>query len=352
MEEKKEKNDAIDLNIIYRTLLSKKKSFFKVWAIVFVLSCLWILPEPRYYSCEVTLAPETGGDVAGGSLASIASNFGFNLGGNGNDAIYPTLYPDLMESNEFIVGLMNIQVQTEEKDVNTDYYTYLCKHQKKNWLTSPVTDAIKKIKGLFVEKKKGASDSAKDLNPFLLSEFDFTLMEKVKSKISCSVDKKTDVITISVKDQDRIICATMADSVRQHLQDYITEYRTKKARLDAAHYCELAANAKVEYEHALSKYSEYCDANRDVILQAYISERDKLENEMQMTYNAYNAMMTQYMATKTKVQERTPAFSVLTCATVPIKPTGPKRMLFVACMLILSTLITTLYYYKKLGTQL
>lgn len=347
MTEVKKEKDIIDLSAIVKILLAKKKTYFIMWPIVFALSCLWILPQPRYYNCEVSLAPEASGEAMGGGLASLASNFGFDLGSGGSDAIYPMLYPDLMESNEFVVSLMSIKVKTEDGSVNEDYYTYLSKHQKKNWLTQPFKDAMRSIKKMFSEKKPGGKGDAKELNPFMLSEFDFGLVEGVKKNITCAVDKKTDVITIMVKDQDRVICATMADSVRQHLQDFITEYRTKKSRIDAAHYQSLADSAKVEYDLAVAKYSEYCDANQDIILQSNISERDKLEEEMQMKFNAYNAMKTQYEAMRAKVQERTPAFTTLKSATVPIKPSEPKRMLFVIGMLILSTIIMSLYLSRK-----
>lgn len=36
----------------------------------------------------------------------------------------------------------------------------------------------------------------------------------------------------------------MADSVRQHLQNFITSYRTNKARIDVVHYTKLAKEAK------------------------------------------------------------------------------------------------------------
>lgn len=342
-----EKKDIIDLGKIVRTLYAKKKIFFYVWPIVFILSCIWVLPQPRYYNCSVSLAPEAAGEDIAGGLSSIASNFGVNIGGGGSDAIYPMLYPELMESNEFVVGLLGIQVKTEDGTVNTDYYTYLTKHQKKNWLTQPFTKLKKTIINWFSSKTKKGPSGVKEINPFMLSEYDFNIVEGVKSKIRCTVDKKTEVISISVEDQDRLVCATLADSVRQHLQTFITEYRTSKARLDVEHYKDLADSALAEYNTAMKRYSNYCDANQDIILQSSVSERDKLESDMQLKYNTYTAMCTQYEAMKAKLQERTPAFTTLKSATVPIKPAGPKRMLFVVGMEILASICLAFYITRK-----
>lgn len=338
--------DVIDLGKIVKILLAKRKIFFYVWPIVFVLSCIWILPQPRYYTCSVSLAPEAGGENVAGGLSSIASNFGINLGSNGTDALYPLLYPELMESNEFIVSLLDIKVRTEDGSINTDYYTYLTKYKKKNWLTQPFIKLKSSISNLFSSKPKSGPTKDKKLNPFMLSEFDYNLVDDIKKSITCSVDKKTEVISITVKDQDRLVSAILTDSVRQHLQDFIINYRTSKARLDVNHYKQLADSAKIEYEESVAAYSAYCDSNRDIILQSSVSKRDKLESDMQLKYNTYTAICTQLEAMKAKVQEKTPTFTTLQSATVPIKPAGPKRMIFVIGMLIFATFITSLYIAK------
>ena len=138
-----------------------------MWPIVAVLSILWILPQPRYYDCSVSLAPESNGEDLGGGLASMASSFGINLGGNGNDAIYPLLYPDLMGSNKFIVSLFDIRVKTDDNTIDTDYYTYLTKHQKKNWLTAPFNKAKNTNVALISENKKNTSSTGKNINAFM-----------------------------------------------------------------------------------------------------------------------------------------------------------------------------------------
>ena len=68
---------------------------------------------------------------------------------------------------------------------------------------------------------------------------------------------------------------------------------------------------------------------------------------MQLKYNAYSTMMTQYQAAKAKVQERTPAFTIVKGAAVPVKASGPKRMIFVISMLFLAFIATTLYIAKE-----
>lgn len=343
-----EKQQIIDLSKMWRMLWSKKKLFYKVWAITFILSCIWILPQPRYYTSEVKLAPEMSGEDMGGGLSSIAQSFGFNIGGvGGQDAIYPELYPELFESPEFIVGLYGIQIKTKDGDVSTNYFTYMKKHQKPNWLMVPFHQARKWVNNLFEEKDETPRGTGNgDINPFMMNRDDYQLMESIMGNISCSVDTKNSVISIKVKDQDPLVCAIMADSVKAHLQAFIIRYRTSKVGEDVRHYQQMRDSAEQEYDKAMEAYSRYCDAHKGIILQSFQSERDKLEGELALKQSSVGAIEAQLQSTKVKLQEKTPAFTTLKSAIVPVKPAGPKRMLFVLCMLFLATVIAMSYVLR------
>lgn len=343
-----QKKDVIDLTEVWKLLKTKKKVFFIVLPIVFVLSCLYIFPQPRYYRCSVKLAPEATSENMAGGLSSLASQFGVNLGGATQDAIYPLLYPDVVSSNEFVIGLLGINVKSVDGLVNTDYYNYMSKLQKKNPITAPLKKVTRSVTKLFASKDLPSPPSkGTGMSAFRMSKKDSELLDQIKSNISCDVDKKTEVITIKVEDQDPLVCATMADSVRNHLQTFITKYRTNKARVDVEHYEKLAKQSKREYEYCVREYSAYCDANQDVMLQSFISKRDELENEMQLKFNAYSAMRTQLEAMRAKLQEKTPAFTTIESATVPVKPAGPKRIIFIFGMCFLATFVTALWLARK-----
>lgn len=344
---------GVDYHKVFSEIWKRRKLFGKTLPIAFVLACIWILPQPRYYTSEVMLAPEAAGEVTGGSLANLASSFGFNIGEGTGDAIYPMLYPDLFKSPDFIVSLFDVKLTVPLDDgevLHTDYYTYLLKHRKKNWLTYPFQQALRSVKQWVKPQKDSerAAGDASQLNPFQLSYADYSLVEEVKSIITCTVDKKTDVTTIVVTDQNAVVSAVMADSVKSRLQQFIINYRTSKARQDLAYYQKLSDEAKQEYEHSVLEYSRFCDTNRNSVLQSYLSRRDELENDMQLKYQTYTAMNTQMQGARAKVQEKTPAFTTLKTATVPVKPAGPKRMIFVAVILFLTFVGTSIYILRDI----
>ena len=180
----------------------------------------------------------------------------------------------------------------------------------------------------------------------MMNRKDYALMMKIMGHINCSVDKKNFVISINVKDQDPLVCAIMADSVKKHLQDFIIQYRTSKASEDVIHYQHMRDSAEIEYNDAMERYSRFCDAHRNIILQSYQSKQNKLENELSLKQNSLSAMETQLQNSKLKLQEKTPAFTTLKSATVPVKPSEPKRMMFVIGMLFLATIATALWLCK------
>ena len=348
MEQNNSQQPIIDLSKIARTLWDKRRTFVKVWIVTFILSCIWIFPQPRFYTCTVKLAPEMSGEQSIGGFSSIASSFGINVGGaTGQDAIYPELYPDLFENPEFIVGLYDIQVTTKDGDISTDYFTYMKNHQKKNMLTWPYYYVMGRIKALFTkEDKTPRATGAKGIDPFMMNRKDYDLMLSIMGHLSCTTDKKTDVISINVKDQDPLVCAIMADSVKQHLQKFIIQYRTSKAKEDVEHFQQMRDSAEIEYNIAMERNSHFCDSHKDVILQSYQSKQNKLETDLSLKQNSLTAMETQLQSSKLKLQEKTPSFTTLKSATVPVKPAGPKRMVFVIGMLFLSTFATALWLCK------
>ena len=346
--------EIIDLREVVGTLWKRKALFIKVIVLTFVLSCIWIVPFPRTYTTTITLAPEIAGSSVSGALGSVASSFGIDLGnGQSTDAIYPIIYPDVIESTKFDISLFDVRVKDIDGEVDTTYFHYLQKLQKQTiWLVpfSWVTKQLRKLtESASVSQPSGEGQNVDQ--GFFLSKPQMDVIESIRGKISCDVDKKTDVITITVQDQDPLISATIADSVRLLLQDYIIEYRTKKARVDVDFYSDLLKKSKLEYDVALEQYSVYADSHRETSLETVTARLEMLRNEKELKLNAYNLVAGQLQAAQARLQERTPAFTVIQPAVVPLKATGPKRMIFVVSMTMLAFIVTCMWAGKDFITH-
>ena len=334
-----EEESSIDFGKIFQDLLKHKRLYFKVLPAAFVLAAIYALSIPNYYSCTVKLSPEMSRSKSSNSLAALASSFGVNLGtgGAGTEALFPTLYPDLMNSVDFKTSLFPVKVTREEDNKSFTYYDYLMNEQKAPWWSK----ATKAFFGLFKSDEEAGKEAKVD--PFRLTKVQTDIVKAINKNVVCDVDKKTMVITINVTDQDPVICANMADTVKTRLQNFITDYRTSKARVDLEYNKKITAETKARYEKARQRYAEFMDANNDIILQTVRQRQTDLENEMQLQYNAYQQVAAQLLAAEAKVQEETPAFTTLQSATVPVLKAGPKRAQMCLIFLFLAFLGTTAY---------
>lgn len=325
---------TIDLRLIVRRIIKEKILFLITIPLIMVLSILYIWNEPRYYTTDTKLAPEINNSGNTGTIGSLASSLGIDMSQmKSADAITPMLYPDLMEDNKFVVELFNIPITTTKGKQYT-YFDYLANHQKKSWI------------GRLLSKKQKPI-TLDTISPYHLTKAQADVAEIIRKNVSLKVDTKDGVITITTTSQDPLISKTIADSLRTKLKEFITTYRTDKARKDVAYYKKLTQEALDDYEKARKEYADFSDANQDVILQSIQSKTEDLENDMQLKYNTYSAAKNQYDAAKAKLQETIPVFSIIKGAQVPIKPAGPKRVIFVLVVFIITNMILTLIALRK-----
>ena len=356
IDQQQEEESSVDFKAIFAALKKHKRLYYKALPIAFVIAAIYGLSLPNYYNCEVQLSPELSSSRTNSSLLSLASNFGLNLGmgggtaGMGSEALFPTLYPDLINSTDFKVSLFPVHVTIEgnkkkgEEDRTMSYYDYLQDEQKKPWWSEAIGGALEALAEML---SSDTLDVDKEIDPFRLTKKQAAVVKALEKKVVCDVDKKTMVITISVTDQDPVIAATMADSVKERLQDFITDYRTKKAKVDLAFYQKVCREAKARYDKARFLYAEYVDANQDIILETARQRITELENDMQLQYNVYTQVAAQLQQAEMKVQQETPAFTILQSATVPVKKKGPGRAKICLVFMFLTFIGVSVWALKK-----
>lgn len=347
MSEESKKIITINVVDVFRILKADKKKLLIYSIIAGVIGIILAFATPKIYKSTVVLAPEESGAGFSGSISSLASMVGMNMKiGQTGDAIYPEIYPELVSSTNFIVDLFDVKVTKDKTNETYGYAEYLQKHQKVaiyNYPKNFIVELIQKLRNKPTQRGEGEK-----VNPFRLTKDEYDISEAIKANIDCSVDKKTDVITITITDQDPLIAATLADSVKQHLQIAITDYRTKKARVDLEYMETLYEEARSQYDKARQLYASYADANQEVNLQSFKLKEDDLENDMQLKYNIYTTVVEQLQLAKSKVQERTPAFTTLQNATVPVKHSSrPKIVTLVVWMILGFVLRASMLAWKN-----
>lgn len=329
--------EEIDLLELALKVWGERKFILKACGYAVLIGLVIVFSIPREYTAEAMIAPELSDNKGTGGLSSLAAMSGLNLNAtSGADAIYPDLYPDIVSSTPFITGLFNVQVKDLDEEVDTTLYCYLNEHQRMPWwslITSAPFKAVGWAISLFTDEEEDGI-----FDPFHLTKEEADIAKELSERINVSVDKKTGVTTLSVTMQDARISACLTDTVVRRLQDYITEYRTTKARQDFLFQEKLFERKKKEYEKAQENYAKFADANKNIILLSYRAEQERLENEMRLAYQVYTSVAQQLQMAEAKVQEITPVYTIIEPSTIPIKPSKPRKALMLIGIVFLTGL--------------
>ena len=330
MEEYEYEDVSVDWFGIIRKLVKRWKFIFLITFLFSALGVGYSLVMKRTYSVTMILAPELQNRSNSG-LSQLASMLGGGITMNSSpDALNITMFPEISSSTPFLCSLLDVPVtpyvpkNLELEGVKPDTTTVFLHMIKRD---KPVTGRKAK-KREEADAKYLYDDSV--INPANLTPRQYVAVKGLRKAINTNVDNKTGVTTISVVLDDRMIVKQLADTVCQRLQDFVTDYRTKKATADYKYYVELADDAKRKLVRAQAAYSARVDYDRSVILQSVNSERQRLESEVNLANQIYSQMTQQRELAKAKIQEVKPVYAVMQPATVPLKASNSRAKVCIA----------------------
>lgn len=332
IEENKKKEPGIDLRKLIRYLFIERWFILKITGIALVIGLVVAFSIPREYTCKIKMAPEEVKSNISGSVSDIAAMAGINIETGDMDGINLTLYPDIVQSIPFVTELANMNVPHNVSYKENTFYMYIDKQLKKPWWIV-VSESPIKLKNRIVHGKD--TDANKEINPYSLTKRQEEVFETMQKRISLSINKKTGVISADITMQDPVIAAIVGDSLVKKLERYIINYRTNKARRDFEFALKVFADAKQDYYNAQSRYANYLDENKNIVLESVLIEQGRLKNEANMAYNIYSTLAQQVETSRLKVQEQTPCVTVIEPARVPASKSNTSRavILLLFCFL-------------------
>lgn len=323
-----EENEVtIDWMALIRRIFAIRRKLYLAAAVGLVAGVIIAMSIPKQYTVSVTLSPEMGSGKSGGGLSGLAASFlGGSVGSDSPDALNASLSPDIVASTPFLLELFDARVRTADGKVDTTLVAYLDEQSAPWWsyiLRAPGM-AVGGIKALFSPVKEAplADTESPDGGSIELSGEEAGKIGALRQAIQTEVDIKTSITTLTVTLQDPKVTATVADSVVSKLQQYITAYRTRKAKEDCRYLEQLYRERQAEYYEAQQRYAKYVDANSNVVFQSTLAERERLQNDMSLAYQVYSQVAQQLQVARAKVQEEKPVFAVVEPAVVPRSSSG------------------------------
>lgn len=326
----------LSMDFIYKVVKNNLKKTIIISFVATAITAFIVLCIPNTYTANVKLAPEYGSKQSGsmGTLGNAAAMFGINLGNKTHtDALSPVFYPEIIASIDFIIPLMDVEVETKDGSFKGTYSKFITEEKKAPWWNKAIGAAM----SIFKKKAEPSTEAVeKRIDPFMLTRAERRIINAISSSIECKVDDKLNTIEITISAQDPLVAATMANVVKERLQEIITEYRTEKVKQDYEYAVKFCETAHEDYIAAQQVYAEYVDKHQGVSRQSFKIEQERLQGEMQLAYSVYNAASQQKILAAAKLQEEMPVFTTIQKATVPLNPTEPKRRSTTARMVFIS----------------
>lgn len=323
---KESKEEELDLLEIIQFLLRHRKTIYKSVGASIVFALIVAFSLPKEYTVSVTLSPESG-KTGGNSLMGMASMLGLgNTTIADADALNVSLFPEIIASTPFALELYSMQVKPEKSDTTVALHQFVEEQSKPWWgyVFALPGKAIGGVMSLFSDKEEEERIAP---DPFHLTRKEEKSLMLIKESMKAEADKTTGITTITVTLQDPVVTAVVADSVVNKLQQYIADYRTRKA-IEDFNYQEVIYNkAKAEFYSLQQEYARYVDRNQKITLQSAKIEQERMKDQYDLAYQLFQQAATQLEVFRAKIQEDKPVFAVVEPASVPLKPSAPRKVI-------------------------
>lgn len=338
-------NDIIDLKTLCRVIKERRKAFVILQVAVIALVSVYLAVTPKVYQARVEIAPEISSDQNDNVANMLRLLTQTSFVNKEIDAIYPLMYPNVVSSDNFTVGLFGVRIHTLDGSVNTTYYDYLKNHTRIPFWKLPAK-WINRLLG-HEKPKKGGRTSKGSGAVLNLSTEEERILRKIQDNTVCVVDRKTGILTLVVSDQDPLVCTMMADTISEHLKETIIRYRTNKARTDYKFSENVYNESRKNYEAAKKNWIDFMRNHVSVERADIMAKKLDLEQEMKTKRTLLESNEIQRFTIQSKIQENTPVFSVVKKPYLPNRATYPKAGLSMVFSLLFANMAMLGYIFRK-----
>jgi uncharacterized protein involved in exopolysaccharide biosynthesis len=311
------------------TIIKRNRWFIILTALFFAVFILaYSLLNRKEYLSQGRLLPEIGNNQNVSQFAGLAAMAGVELGGSNSsvETIRPELYPDLLRSAVFFVRLFNEKISDSKGNelLFKTFYTKNVSTEIGNGMNIPSRLA----QGRYIIKLDKQTE--KDI-------------EDLRKRIVCNYDKKSGLITISVRLPDPVVAACVADYCIQYLVGYVISYRTEKSKRELDFITERLALAKTKYFSEQNRKALYMDRMPSQFLRFQTAdvERERIDADFKVSSNFYNTLLQKNEELKLKIQQDTPVIKVIDPPSVPNEPIRQNLVLSILLSIVVGLLVST-----------
>jgi hypothetical protein len=336
----KDQEDAIDIIALLKNLWVARKTILKITLAFTFLGLFVAIFSKNEFTASTTFVPlAQGSSAGGGSLGSLASLAGINIGGGvSSEEISPELYPQIVGSIPFQLELLNTPLTIEGQTAPVSYSDYY-KNIYRPGLLSNIKKYTLGLPGVLIAlvgsapENLEASAGVKESELIAISKKEYELIELLESQIILDVNANEGFISISATLPEAIASAQVVLKAQQLLQEYALEFKTQKS-MDQLQYIEERyaekEKASKEIKIALARFQ---DQNTSINTALGRTKLLQLQAEYDLAFTVYSELAKQLETQRLQVKKDTPLFTVLKPVTIPNEKSAPSRaVILVVCL--------------------
>jgi uncharacterized protein involved in exopolysaccharide biosynthesis len=357
-----QEEEEFDLVGIIKNVWDGRKLILISVIVFIIIGLMFALLSEEVYTSEVSLMPESEQSMSSlGGLGGLASRFGMgSLGQIQSDGIPANIYPRIANSSVFLLQVLDYEILLPDGSGRIKLMEYLkgedesSSGSEKKW---SLRNLFRSERTQLDEVDRAFAGDEKLERLTRMSRQDWEILRSLREQISINQDRDTGVVTIQVKFSNPLIAADLADQIVILLSEYITDYRTEKARRDVEFIEERFTEARTRFVEAQEELARFNDENRGQLTALARTQEQILQSNYNLTFNLYNSMAERLEDARIKLQEETPVLKVLEPAAIPDIRTSPKRAQLMVIFTILGGIVGTgiviiLPFLKQLKSRL
>ncbi|MDR2027256.1 MAG: hypothetical protein LBQ01_06845 [Prevotellaceae bacterium] len=324
---------------IWAYLLSKWVTIVIVGVLSAALGLLYSIVETPEYNATLSFSVIEKG-TPGGSLASLAGQFGFNLGSSGEGVFSGNNMVELLQSRNLIEQTLLSKVNINGKDCRLiEYYRELNPPDE--------DDSI------------GRSISfPPDLDRENFSRMQDSLLYDLNRKITedkLSVDKQkkdVNIIHVSFLNDDELFAKLFTEKLIGIVSEFYIQIKTKNIKTNLEVLEWRADSVRREYEEALLALAVFLDQNLHPSKRSGMVDQQKFQTKIQLTGTAYAELVKHVEIMKLDLAQQTPLIQIIDTPIMPLeierlgKAKGIVLGGFLGGFLIVAWLLAV-YFYRR-----
>ena len=285
-------------------------------------------------------------DKGSGGAMSLASSFGFDLGGGGGGLFTSSNIIELMKSRLVVEKTLLNPVQVAGKEISlADYYAQINK-LKEGWAKKPALANISFPVNADRTKFSLEQDSILYSISAGLTKNNLVIAQK---------DKKVSIISLTVKTEDELFSKLFCEQLLKETSDFYIETKSKKSRLNVNILQHQADSIRAELNGAITGVATASD-NVYNLNPAFNVKRTP-SSRRQVDVQANTAILTQLVAqlemAKVGLRKETPLLQVIDAPILPLEKEKVGRLKSLVLGGFLAGFLTVLYLvfgqlYKKM----